>query len=279
MRQAVRVVKLSFVTTSKAAAKQARTGTKPPLGTRERILAAALELFAERGFASTTTAEIARAAKVAEKTLFAHFKSKEALFEQTLAPASLELLIAESNFDLPTVFTTLWETLEEFLMAVMKNRLALFARYPSKFKFIVQELLLRPELASPFRDKFHCHVAPLYEAALKRLQEHGQMRDLPSDAVHRMLGSVLLGYAVQRFIMRPDMKCDEDRDLQLMVDMLARGLRPCAEERSAARREPRASTKSTSGDKGSSEAKSARSRKRTHNGKSQTRVRAPKAGK
>jgi TetR/AcrR family fatty acid metabolism transcriptional regulator len=46
---------------------------------RARILDAAVKVFAERGFFTATVAEIARAAKVADGTIYLYFKSKEDL--------------------------------------------------------------------------------------------------------------------------------------------------------------------------------------------------------
>ena len=47
--------------------------------TREQIVDAAFALFAERGYAATTVADIAAAADIAPRTFFAYFPSKEAV--------------------------------------------------------------------------------------------------------------------------------------------------------------------------------------------------------
>src|SRR5438876_7631280 len=47
---------------------------------KRAIVVAALPLFARKGFAETTTKELARAAGVSEPLLYKHFPSKEALY-------------------------------------------------------------------------------------------------------------------------------------------------------------------------------------------------------
>ncbi|MEK0312452.1 TetR/AcrR family transcriptional regulator [Cohnella sp. 56] len=54
------------------------------LPTSEKIMLAALDLMAEKGYDSTTTKEIAAAAGVNEVTLFRHFGSKQNLLEATV---------------------------------------------------------------------------------------------------------------------------------------------------------------------------------------------------
>jgi TetR/AcrR family transcriptional regulator, transcriptional repressor of aconitase len=51
---------------------------------RKGIVEAAMPLFARKGFAGTTTKEIAEAARVSEALVFKHFPSKAALYEEIL---------------------------------------------------------------------------------------------------------------------------------------------------------------------------------------------------
>ncbi|MFC3174556.1 TetR/AcrR family transcriptional regulator [Novosphingobium bradum] len=51
----------------------------------EKIRAAALQLFADRGYAGTTTQEIARVADVSETLLFRHFGSKANLYDAAVS--------------------------------------------------------------------------------------------------------------------------------------------------------------------------------------------------
>src|ERR1700757_4913155 len=56
---------------------------KPRMAAEDRKLAivqAALPIFARKGFAATTTKDLARAAGVSEPLLYRHFPSKEALY-------------------------------------------------------------------------------------------------------------------------------------------------------------------------------------------------------
>jgi len=194
--------------------------------TRTRILAAALEAFAEHGFGSATTSEIARRAGVAEKTLFAHFKTKDALFDQTLTPATIDLLIPEVLSPVAPDQRQGGGSLETFLENLVRNRLQIIRKHPTKFKLIVQELLLRPDRARQLVGGRDDGITPVLEKVLGDLRQRGEIRDVPASLVLRMYAYVLLGYAVQAVLFDPGAALDDESEIARMVNVLVEGLRP-----------------------------------------------------
>jgi AcrR family transcriptional regulator len=82
--------------------------------TRETIINVALDLFAEKGYEHTTIAEIADAAEVSPRTIFAYFPSKEDILFCDM-PEAYERF-ARALSERPEGMTTL-EVVREFLTA------------------------------------------------------------------------------------------------------------------------------------------------------------------
>ena len=119
---------------------------------RARILQAAVKVFAERGFHTATVAEIARAAGVADGTIYLYFKSKDdlllrlfdekmtelledaraALAAEKSAPAKLRRFIqlhltqVERNPELASVLIVELRQSAQFLKAADRNKLAAY---------------------------------------------------------------------------------------------------------------------------------------------------------
>lgn len=72
-----------------AVASSGRRRGRPPKAdagdTKAALLAAALDLFARRGFEGTSVRDIARAVGLSESVLYAHFESKRAIFDEVFA--------------------------------------------------------------------------------------------------------------------------------------------------------------------------------------------------
>jgi TetR/AcrR family transcriptional regulator len=104
---------------------------------RQQILDVASELFAQRGFAGTTTKRIAAAAGTSETVLFRHFPTKDSLYaailQHSVPLADLERWleqlqrIADTRDD-KALFTAVVKTiLESYRTNIVYHRLMLFA--------------------------------------------------------------------------------------------------------------------------------------------------------
>jgi len=100
--------------------------------TRSALLQAALELFAEQGFNSSSTALIAQRAGVATGTLFYHFSSKEELIHELFR----EVRETIDSKILENISETM--SLRERLVRSLSNLLCYFLEHPAEFKFVEQ---------------------------------------------------------------------------------------------------------------------------------------------
>jgi AcrR family transcriptional regulator len=86
--------------------------------TRDTITKVALELFAERGYEQTTIAEIADAAEVSPRTIFAYFPSKEDILFCDLP--DVETRLAQALRERPEGVTAL-DALRDFIADSLMN--------------------------------------------------------------------------------------------------------------------------------------------------------------
>jgi TetR/AcrR family fatty acid metabolism transcriptional regulator len=101
---------------------------------RARILDAAIKVFAERGFHTATVAEIARAAGVADGTIYLYFKGKDDLLLRLFDEKMTELL-AESRSELAKE-----RTAPARLSRFIQLHLALVERNPDLASVLIVEL-------------------------------------------------------------------------------------------------------------------------------------------
>ncbi|KUH94935.1 hypothetical protein AU187_15065 [Mycobacterium sp. IS-1556] len=184
--------------------------------TGERILAAALRLFAEQGFAGTSVRQIAAAVGVTDAALYSHFPSKQAILNrliESMGPPTPELL----GFDASDAV----EAGPRVAISAAVDRLLAYWSQPDIRMF--SAVLLREES----RASTAIHVAGAIEAAREALtpvfarwQEAGQLRtDLPA---RQIVWELIAPLNVIRFLYlghnsRPD---EVDRARQMAAEHL-----------------------------------------------------------
>jgi Transcriptional regulator len=94
---------------------------------QKQVLAASLALFAEQGFANTTTKQIADRAGVAEGTVYRRYKTKDELLAALLKPMVTTVLPRLMREFAQQVATMRNLTRHQLLTALIENRAAFLA--------------------------------------------------------------------------------------------------------------------------------------------------------
>ena len=155
--------------------------------TRETIKHVALELFLEKGFASTNVDEIAKKATVAKGTIFFHFKTKlNLLLEVFRSLSNLE----EDFSELERHYKRGW-TIEDVLKYVAKKTFEHGEKKEALRRlWMIEALRLKGKEGVFYRELVQKPVTP-FEVFVTQRQDEGIFRDLdPYIVAMAFLGSL-----------------------------------------------------------------------------------------
>jgi AcrR family transcriptional regulator len=161
--------------------------------TRERLLEAALPIFAAHGFEGATTREIAKRAGVALAALPYHFETKDALWR-----AAVDRIFALLHDAMAARLDAL-AGLEprERLRRALRDFLAFAAAHPELHRFMLREGTAPSERLTWLVDR---HVRPLYERLTRwfaAAQREGVVPPgRPEHLFYAMIGAASMPYAM-----------------------------------------------------------------------------------
>ncbi|MEQ4485307.1 TetR/AcrR family transcriptional regulator [Cohnella silvisoli] len=170
---------------------------------QSRILRAAVEVFAEKGYSGAATSEIAQRAGVAEGTIFRHYRTKKDLLYSIVAPFVARLIEPFVLRGLYPLIDKPHATFEGFVRGLLDNRIAFAEKNIKVIRILLQEVPFHPELREQFLSKVADRVLQKMSRVVNHYREQGQIVDLPALTTIRMVGSTLFGYLLVRFLLAP----------------------------------------------------------------------------
>lgn len=188
------------------------------------ICAAALELFAERGFAATRLDQVAARAGVSKGTLYLYFRSKEELFHAVVRQSLLPILAAaeqtlQQQPERPTA-ALLAELLEHLAAGILRTRVGAIP------KLVIAESGNFPDLARFYFDEVVSRGLRAMESVLQRGIARGELR--PVDKAHAarlvIAPMLLLLFWKATFERHAGAPLDERAFLAAHLDLLMHGL-------------------------------------------------------
>jgi len=186
------------------------------------IIAAALALFADRGYAATKLEDVATAAGISKGTIYLYFPTKEELFRAVVRQAVLpNLEAAEAQFSrhegscgelLRVLAQRFLQLLDSDLTAVPKLVVAESGNFPAIAQFYADAVLRR--------------AFALIEGILTRGMQRGEFRRTDVHAVLPLFAGPFLLLALWKHSLgrHTDLTFDARAVVQAHLDVLLRGL-------------------------------------------------------
>lgn len=192
-----------------------------------RILEAAVDMFGEKGYASTSTNEIAKRAGVAEGTIFRYYKTKKDLLFAVVMPTL-------TKFAAPffvqafakEIFKTEYESYEVLLRVIIQNRFEFAKKHFPMIKILIQEVPFQPELKSEIQQLIETELLVHFKKLIAKFQEEGEIIELPPSSVLRLTLSAVLGLLLTRFLLLPEEKWDDEVEIENTIQFILYGLTP-----------------------------------------------------
>lgn len=162
---------------------------------KEKILYAATKLFAYKGYADTSTAELAKVTGVAESTIFYHFKNKEILFLEVLRHVREDIIDHYGQHQREQDYASGLDRVEGllgfylYLAGAMEDALLLLHRhYP--YMLALENEVCRENLEAVY----NCFV-DFFERAIDEGRADGSIADVPARKTAFILFTMVDGLA------------------------------------------------------------------------------------
>jgi AcrR family transcriptional regulator len=200
--------------------RQRRPETRP-----SEILAAALDLFAAKGFSATRMQDVASRAGLSKAAIYLYFNDKMSLLTalvSELAGANLAAAAAMAENHQGPVSPLLRRVIL-FMAGQLRQ-----TRFPELVKIVISESRAHPDVGRLYLDNVIKNGLPLFEGLLRRGMAAGEFRQLnPAHAAKSLVAPVLLA-AIWKTVFEPlgAETLDVDGLAAQHVDIVLRGLAP-----------------------------------------------------
>lgn len=210
-----------------------KEGTSGTAGQEEKhtqkeqdILDAAVRLFSEKGFTGTTTLSIAQQAGTTEKTLFKYFKSKQELYDRVLS-SSLYSMAQEKLSSYQKAQKGLYGAVE----GIYRERLKLANENPDLLKLTIHEFLMNTDFRSGLSSIWQNVYLPAMMKELEVSESKSQKyKDQLVGGFTRAMVMMMIAYTIDKSYIRPEREFDDEKEMELMLDILFNGLNGLKEE-------------------------------------------------
>lgn len=187
---------------------------------RHQILDAAARVFAEKGFHPTTIRDIARAAGLADGTIYNYFDNKTALLL-----AIFERMKEAVQQDAAVTLLTDTTDVRGFLKTYLRHPLSILKQDNfALFRIIVSEMMVNSELRTLYYQQVLEPTLSLMETRFQQWVDQQLIQPTNIGLTLRVLSSLMLGLMVQHVMGDPTLEAQWETLPDFITDLLLDGV-------------------------------------------------------
>ncbi len=160
---------------------------------QKAVLRASMELFSKKGFDQTSTKDIAKAAGVAEGTVYKNYKTKQAILDAIIDPFienNIPLMVQDFKNKMTKFAEEL--TVKEYFKAIAVDRFTMINNNTLLLRLLFRTILARNEAKDVITDRILVFIFGDFEKVVKQYQNRRLIEKRPlADILHIILGSYI----------------------------------------------------------------------------------------
>ncbi len=186
------------------------------------ITQAALEVFAEHGYAATRVDDVAKRAGVSKGLLYLYFKTKEELFKAVIRGVVVPRVDA-----LKTAIADTELSAEEFLQGPYLEFIQKLPNSPARIvvRLLIAEGPKHPDLTAYYFDQVISGGMDALRQLINRGVRHGEFRQSDLDQFPQLMISPVLMSIIWRTLFQKHYPLDTDKLLQTHIDLILRAIK------------------------------------------------------
>lgn len=193
----------------------------------QKILEAAISIFAEKGYSGSTTSEIAKRAGVAEGTIFRYFKTKKDILRGILIHT---ISLVSSKLVLGSVEELAKQAEEKdmrwFIKKLMYDRFKLVESIFPMVRIVLTEAIYHEDVRDTVYEKIIMPAGKLFSSLYEVLSLRGLVRDdIEADAAFRsVVGNTAMIIAQKKLFAQQMPIEDMDAEFDKALDVVLMGI-------------------------------------------------------
>ncbi|ACL69295.1 TetR/AcrR family transcriptional regulator [Halothermothrix orenii] len=196
--------------------------------TKKKILKSAIELVADKGYASTSTREIAKNAGVSEATIFKYYKNKDQLLKKIVSKTINDFFKYSLNKSLPEVFeANKNKSIDYLLQELLTERFQFFKENSKAIQVIFQETMVNKEVREFFKNKVWTKMDELETSIIIKGKKQGLIRNIDNYFIKKALFGMIFYTVFFEEVLELDNKnkYNSEEQARAILDIIFKGIK------------------------------------------------------